>query len=313
MTLRAVGGRHEGRVGGRPQAWLQRPGRLPDGQPHRRGCLRQPHARRRPGDLVLRRGGPRPKASRGMRCLACGTARSLLDSEERWTYPPTWCLPQCSAVDRRGRLRACTWRTTDSRDLGRARRALRRLRRPQRRRRLRRAQRQPSTRSPPRSEPTPCTARASLGDTARVRLVLVADTHVPKRARDLPRAGLGRDRRRRRRRACRRLGRRRPARRDSSSARAGWSASSATTTARAAGAAARDRPRRPRRVRVTVVHETGRSRQPGAPDGRTVRRRHDVLVFGHSHIPWDTQTDAACACSTRALRLTGAGSRSRPT
>jgi uncharacterized protein len=42
-------------------------------------------------------------------------------------------------------------------------------------------------------------------------------------------------------------------------------------------------------VRVAVVHETGPSTgreqrcQAGYPDA-------DVLVFGHSHIPWDTTT-----------------------
>ena len=30
-----------------------------------------------------------------LRCLGCGGARSLLDSEERWTYPATWCCPTC--------------------------------------------------------------------------------------------------------------------------------------------------------------------------------------------------------------------------
>jgi hypothetical protein len=31
-----------------------------------------------------------------IRCLSCGTVRSLLDSEERWTYPPTWACQECS-------------------------------------------------------------------------------------------------------------------------------------------------------------------------------------------------------------------------
>lgn len=29
------------------------------------------------------------------RCLACGTTAGLLDSESRWTYPPTWSCPNC--------------------------------------------------------------------------------------------------------------------------------------------------------------------------------------------------------------------------
>ncbi len=53
-------------------------------------------------------------------------------------------------------------------------------------------------------------------------------------------------------------------------------------------------------VRFTVVHETG------ATAGRETRmaRRYpetDVLVFGHSHIPWDTTTDTG-------LRLLNPGS-----
>ena len=53
-------------------------------------------------------------------------------------------------------------------------------------------------------------------------------------------------------------------------------------------------------VRFAVVHETGPAQ------GREVRcaRRYpdvDVLVFGHSHIPWDTTTDSG-------LRLLNPGS-----
>jgi ferredoxin-like protein FixX len=30
-----------------------------------------------------------------LRCLACGLARPLLDSEERWTFPPAWSCGNC--------------------------------------------------------------------------------------------------------------------------------------------------------------------------------------------------------------------------
>jgi hypothetical protein len=30
-----------------------------------------------------------------LRCLACAVARSVLDSDERWTYPPAWACSSC--------------------------------------------------------------------------------------------------------------------------------------------------------------------------------------------------------------------------
>jgi putative phosphoesterase len=53
-------------------------------------------------------------------------------------------------------------------------------------------------------------------------------------------------------------------------------------------------------VRLAVVHETG-----GAP-GREARCAAtypdtDVLVFGHSHIPWDTTTTTAAGTALRVL------------
>jgi uncharacterized protein len=53
-------------------------------------------------------------------------------------------------------------------------------------------------------------------------------------------------------------------------------------------------------VRVSVVHETG------VPAGREARMQAaypetDLLVFGHSHIPWHTMTP-------RGLRLLNPGS-----
>ncbi|HET6285379.1 MAG TPA: metallophosphoesterase family protein, partial [Amycolatopsis sp.] len=53
-------------------------------------------------------------------------------------------------------------------------------------------------------------------------------------------------------------------------------------------------------VRFTVVHETGAS---GGRDARMAKLYPDtdVLVFGHSHIPWDTVTP-------NGLRLLNPGS-----
>jgi len=47
-------------------------------------------------------------------------------------------------------------------------------------------------------------------------------------------------------------------------------------------------------LRVTVVHETGAAagRERRVDGAFAAERRPDVLVFGHSHIPWDTVTPA---------------------
>ncbi len=81
----------------------------------------------------------------------------------------------------------------------------------------------------------------------------------------------------------------------------GWSGWSATTTARRCGARLPEVARvELAGVRLAVVHETG------AATGRERRCDAaypdlDVLVFGHSHIPWDTTT-------ARGLRLLNPGS-----
>jgi len=133
-----------------------------------------------------------------------------------------------------------------------------------------------------------------------VRLLLLADTHVPRRARDLP-AQVWEE-----------------VQKAHVVFHAGdWVTPDLldTLTARAARLVAcwgnNDGPalrsRLPERadvtlagLRFTVVHETG------ATTGRDARmsRRYpdsDVLIFGHSHIPWDTTT-------TTGLRLLNPGS-----
>jgi putative phosphoesterase len=133
-----------------------------------------------------------------------------------------------------------------------------------------------------------------------VRLLLIADTHVPKRARDLPE------------RVWDEVARAdvvvhagdwvEPALLDTLEARA----------ARLVGCWGNNdgeelRARLPERadvtlggVRFTVVHETGGS---GGRDSRMAKQYPDtdVLVFGHSHIPWDTT-------ATTGLRLLNPGS-----
>jgi uncharacterized protein len=134
----------------------------------------------------------------------------------------------------------------------------------------------------------------------RVRLLLLADTHVPRRARDLP-AQVWDE----------------VTQADVVFHAGDWVAPELldTLTARAARLVAcwgnNDGPalrsRLPERadvalegLRFTVVHETG------AAAGREARMSRqypntDVLIFGHSHIPWDTMT-------VTGLRLLNPGS-----
>jgi uncharacterized protein len=133
-----------------------------------------------------------------------------------------------------------------------------------------------------------------------VRLLLIADTHVPKRARDLP-AVVWHE----------------VARADVVLHAGDWVEPSLLDELeeRAARLVAcwgnndgdELRRRLPERadvtlggVRFTVVHETGSS---GGRDARMARLYldTDVLVFGHSHIPWDTTAETG-------LRLLNPGS-----
>ena len=64
-------------------------------------------------------------------------------------------------------------------------------------------------------------------------------------------------------------------------------------------------------VRIAVVHETG------AAKGREARMQDafpdtDLLVFGHSHIPWDTTTPNGLRLLNPGSRRTGAASRAVP-
>jgi putative phosphoesterase len=133
-----------------------------------------------------------------------------------------------------------------------------------------------------------------------VRLLLIADTHVPLRARDLPAAVWDE-----------------VASADVVLHAGDWVAPELVDelTARSArlvgcwgnndGPAVRSR--LPERadvtlagVRFTVVHETGAAAGREARMARLYPDR-DVLVFGHSHIPWDTTTQTG-------LRLLNPGS-----
>jgi putative phosphoesterase len=133
-----------------------------------------------------------------------------------------------------------------------------------------------------------------------MRLLLIADTHVPKRARDLPQQVWDE-----------------VARADVVIHAGDWVEPSLLDVLEDRSArlvacwgnndGAELRRRLPERadvtldgVRFTVVHETGAS---GGRDARMAREYPDtdVLVFGHSHIPWDTTAKSG-------LRLLNPGS-----
>ncbi|OBK53212.1 metallophosphoesterase [Mycobacterium sp. 1081908.1] len=133
-----------------------------------------------------------------------------------------------------------------------------------------------------------------------MRLLLIADTHVPRRARDLP-AQVWDE----------------VARADVVVHAGDWVSTELLDAleARAARLVAcwgnNDGPalraRLPERadvtlngLRLTVVHETGAATGRDARMSRLYPDR-DVLVFGHSHIPWDTTTNTG-------LRLLNPGS-----
>ena len=133
-----------------------------------------------------------------------------------------------------------------------------------------------------------------------MRLLLIADTHVPLRARDLPAAVWDE-----------------VARADVVLHAGDWVAPELVDELEARSArlvgcwgnndGAAVRSRLPERadvtlagVRFTVTHETGAAAGREARMARLYPDR-DVLVFGHSHIPWDTTTQTG-------LRLLNPGS-----
>ena len=146
----------------------------------------------------------------------------------------------------------------------------------------------------------PADRRLNLAQDDRVRLLLIADTHIPRRARALP-AQVWDE----------------VTRADVVVHAGDWVAPELLDKleARAARLLAcwgnNDGPalraRLPERadamldgLHLTVVHETGAAAGRGAPMSR-LYPDSDVLVFGHSHIPWDTTTETG-------LRLLNPGS-----
>ncbi len=116
-----------------------------------------------------------------------------------------------------------------------------------------------------------------------MRLLLIADTHVPKRARDLPSAGVGRGRRRRRRLARGRLGGAGAARRARSQGQAARRVLGQQRRRRVAAPAARTRRRDAGRTAVHRRARDRRVRRPGRADGRAISRHRRAGVRAQPH------------------------------
>ena len=94
MTLRAVSGRTTAESVEDLTTWLQRLSGCPTvNHAVATACANPGHDEPATWFYVE---ADRAEGVARMRCLSCGTTRSLLDSEDRWTYPPTWSCRECS-------------------------------------------------------------------------------------------------------------------------------------------------------------------------------------------------------------------------
>lgn len=95
MTLRSVAGRRKGEDVTDLQAWLRSLTDCPSVDRTMPGVCPNPvHG----DDLAtwFYVEADRAEGVARRRCLGCGTATSLLDSQERWTFPPMWTCSNCS-------------------------------------------------------------------------------------------------------------------------------------------------------------------------------------------------------------------------
>jgi len=95
VTLRTVAGQKTAETTADLEQWVRR---LEDCPPISRTvvalCTRPAHGDD-PATWFYVEADPHEGVAR-LRCLACGDARSIVDSAERWTYPPAWSCPNCS-------------------------------------------------------------------------------------------------------------------------------------------------------------------------------------------------------------------------
>lgn len=94
MTLRAVSGRTTAESVDDLQSWLRSLSGCPTvNHTVAAACANPTHDEPATWFYVE---ADRAEGVARMRCLSCGMVRSLLDSAERWTYPPTWACLECS-------------------------------------------------------------------------------------------------------------------------------------------------------------------------------------------------------------------------
>ena len=94
MALRVMSGRTSAESVEDVTAWLQQLEGCPPITQTVAAMCRQPTHADEPGMWWLVEADPTEGAAR-LRCLACGATRPVLDSEERWTYPPAWSCRDC--------------------------------------------------------------------------------------------------------------------------------------------------------------------------------------------------------------------------
>lgn len=94
MTLRSVSGRKRAETAQDLQEWLRGlEGCPPVSRTVLARCERDSHGDE-PGMWFYAEADAAEGVAR-LRCLGCGQTRPVLDSEDRWTYPPTWACSNC--------------------------------------------------------------------------------------------------------------------------------------------------------------------------------------------------------------------------
>ena len=94
MTLRAVSGRTRAESADDLQTWLQQLAGCPTVNHTVAAVCRNP-THDEPATWFYVE-ADRAEGVARMRCLSCGATRSLLDSEARWSFPPTWSCRECA-------------------------------------------------------------------------------------------------------------------------------------------------------------------------------------------------------------------------